>query len=268
MSKVASLSYKKSQKLLQSLRDQQRHSLGKGFESTNILLSPKYCLKDKDLRKIHKAARDGDASRLQQLLLGKCGVNDRDQKKRTALHIACAYGHPKVVKALIEGKCEVDAIDSDKCTGLVKAVQCQEEECATILLENGADPNIVDARGNSALHYAVYYKNTFLAARLLEHDVNIEEKNKSGFTPFLLAVSENKLKMAKFLSMKNANVHATDNRKSYGLRNSDDRGCSAMKGSSFRSTEDAVLWMDDHSTVDAALRREVHSTSMTVDAAL
>lgn len=82
MSKVASLSYKKSQKLLQSLRDQQRHSLGKGFESTNILLSPKYCLKDKDLRKIHKAARDGDAARLQQLLLGKCGVNDRDKKKR------------------------------------------------------------------------------------------------------------------------------------------------------------------------------------------
>lgn len=37
----------------------------------------------------------------------------------------------------------------------------------------------------------------------------------SGFTPFLLAVSENKLKMAKFLSMKNANVHATDNQKRY-----------------------------------------------------
>lgn len=61
---------------------------------------------------------------------------------------------------------------------LQQAVQCQEEECATILLENGANPNIVDAQGNSALHYAVYYKNTSLAARLLEHEVNIEEKNK------------------------------------------------------------------------------------------
>ncbi|CAO2583073.1 Ankyrin repeat domain-containing protein 26, partial [Lemmus lemmus] len=101
---------------------------------------------------------------------------------RTALHIACAYGHPKVVKALIEGKCETDAVDSDQCTGLVKAVQCQEEECATILLENGADPNIVDAQGNSALHYAVYYKNTSLAAKLLEHEVNIEEKNKVEIT--------------------------------------------------------------------------------------
>ncbi|XP_057634718.1 ankyrin repeat domain-containing protein 26-like [Chionomys nivalis] len=217
MSKVASLSYKKSQKLLQSLRDQQWHSLGTGFESANILFSPKYRLKDKDLRKIHKAARVGDAVRVQQLLLGKCGVNDRDKKKRTALHIACAYGRPKVVKALIEKKCEMDAVDSDRCTGLVKAVQCQEEECATILLENGANPNIVDAQGNSALHYAVYYKNTSLAARLLEHEVNIEEKNKSGFTPFLLAVSENKLKMAKFLSTKNANVHATDNQKRTAL---------------------------------------------------
>lgn len=82
MSKVVSLSYKKSQKLLQSLRDQQRHSLGTGFESANILLSPKYRLKDKDLRKIHKAARVGDAARVQQLLLRKCCVNDRDKKKR------------------------------------------------------------------------------------------------------------------------------------------------------------------------------------------
>jgi hypothetical protein len=59
-----------------------------------------------------------------------------------------------------------------------QAVQCQEEECATILLENGADPNIVDAQGNSALHYAVYYKNTSLAAKLLDHEVNIEATNK------------------------------------------------------------------------------------------
>ncbi|XP_005063469.2 ankyrin repeat domain-containing protein 26-like [Mesocricetus auratus] len=178
MSKVANLSYKKSQQLLKSLCNQQRQSLGTGFESANILLSPKYHLRDKDLRKIHKAARVGDAARVRQLLIEKCGVNDRDKKKRTALHIACAYGHPKVVMALLEGQCEIDAIDSDKCTGLVKAVQCQEEECATILLVNGADPNIVDALGNSALHYAVYYKNTSLAAKLLEHEVNIEVINK------------------------------------------------------------------------------------------
>ncbi|XP_051003134.1 ankyrin repeat domain-containing protein 26-like [Acomys russatus] len=217
MSKVAGLSWKKSRRLLESLRDQQQHSLAVGFESANILLSPKYHLRDKDLRKIHKAARVGDAARVQQLLLGKHGVNDRDKKKRTALHIACAYGHPKVVMVLVEGKCEINAIDSDRCTGLVKAVQCQEEECATILLKNGADPNIVDAQGNSALHYAVYYKNTSLATKLLDHEVNIEVINKNGFTPFLLAVSENKLKMAKFLLMKKANIHAVDNQKRTAL---------------------------------------------------
>ncbi|XP_052030885.1 ankyrin repeat domain-containing protein 26-like [Apodemus sylvaticus] len=217
MAKVAGLSSKRSRWLLESLRDQQRHSLGTGFESANILLSPKYHLKDKDLRKIHKAARVGDAARVQQLLLGKCGVNDRDRKKRTALHIACACGHPKVVTALIEGNCDINATDSEECTSLVKAIQCQEEECATILLENGADPNIVDAQGNSALHYAVYYKNTSLAAKLLDREVNVEATNKGGFTPFLLAVSENKLKIAKFLLMKNANIHAVDNQKRTAL---------------------------------------------------
>lgn len=42
-----------------------------------------YHIRDKDLGKIHKAARLGDVARVQQLLLlGKSGVNDRDKMDR------------------------------------------------------------------------------------------------------------------------------------------------------------------------------------------
>ncbi|XP_028609315.1 ankyrin repeat domain-containing protein 30A isoform X2 [Grammomys surdaster] len=161
--------------------------------------------------KIHKAASVGDVAKVQHILiLGKCGVNDRDKKDRTALHLACAYGHPEVVTLLVERKCEVDACDGENCTALIKAVQCQEEECAAILLDHGADPNVMDSSGNTALHYAVYSENTSIAAKLLAHNANIEAKNKDDLTPVLLAVKENKQHIVEFLVKKKTSMHAVD----------------------------------------------------------
>ncbi|KAH0506832.1 Ankyrin repeat domain-containing protein 26 [Microtus ochrogaster] len=154
--------------------------VGFGRESASGAHMPRYHIHDKDMGKIHKAASVGDVAKVQHILiLGKSGVNDRDKKDRTALHLACAYGHPEVVTLLVERKCEVDARDGESSTALIKAVQCQEEECATILLEHGANPDVMDSRGNTALHYAVLSENTSIVAKLLAHNANMEAKNKN-----------------------------------------------------------------------------------------
>uniref|UniRef100_A0A8C6MQR9 Ankyrin repeat domain 26 n=1 Tax=Mus spicilegus TaxID=10103 RepID=A0A8C6MQR9_MUSSI len=185
--------------------------VGFGRESASGSHVPRYHIHDKDMGKIHKAASVGDVAKVQHILiLGKSGVNDRDKKDRTALHLACAYGHPEVVTLLVERKCEIDARDSESSTALIKAVQCQEEECAAILLDHGADPNVMDSSGNTALHYAVYSENTSMAAKLLAHNANIEAKNKDDLTPMLLAVKENKQHIVEFLVKKKASIHAVD----------------------------------------------------------
>ncbi|XP_037678389.1 ankyrin repeat domain-containing protein 26-like isoform X3 [Choloepus didactylus] len=138
-----------------------------------------YLLRDQDLGKIHRAASRGKVAKVQQiLLLGKNGVNDKDKKNRTALHLACANGHAEVVTLLVERKCQLNLYEGEHRTALMKAVQCKEEECATILLQHGADPDIMDASGNTALHYAVCAQHIPIAAKLLSYNANIEARNK------------------------------------------------------------------------------------------
>ncbi|XP_070319307.1 putative ankyrin repeat domain-containing protein 20A5 isoform X4 [Odocoileus virginianus] len=155
-------------------------SLGRDRGHHKTSFQPWYHIRDKDLRKIHKAASVGNVAKVQQvLLLGENGLNEKDKMNRTALHLACANGHSAVVTLLLERKCLLNLCDSENKTALMKAVECQEEECATLLLEHGADPNVTDADGNTALHYAVFCQNISLAAKLLSYDANIEARNKN-----------------------------------------------------------------------------------------
>ncbi|XP_047376595.1 ankyrin repeat domain-containing protein 26-like isoform X3 [Sciurus carolinensis] len=158
-----------------------------------------------------KAVTVGNVSKVERMVgRGDGGINERDEKNRTALHYACVYDQPKVVTFLIKMHFDVNICDDDKSTALIKAVQFQAEECAMILLQSGADPNVMDASGNTALHYAVYSKNTCTAANLLRHMAMIEAKNKDSLTPLLLALKENNQQMAEFLVDMGASIHATD----------------------------------------------------------
>ncbi|KAI5281073.1 Ankyrin Repeat Domain-Containing Protein 19-Like [Manis pentadactyla] len=171
-----------------------------------------YHIRSKDVRKIHRAATKGKVAKVQQILfMGENGLNDRDKRNRTALHLACANGHAEVVTVLVERNCKLNLCDNLERTPLIKAVQCHQEDCARILLDYGADPNVSDVYGNTALHYAACGERLTTAAQLLEHTADIEASNKEGFTPLLLAVSRRNYKMTEYLLSEGADVHAVDN---------------------------------------------------------
>ncbi|NP_001178941.1 ankyrin repeat domain-containing protein 7 [Rattus norvegicus] len=171
-----------------------------------------YHLRDKPLKKLHKAASVGNVQKLKDYLeRKKYDVNGRDKRSRTPLHFACANGYTNIVSLLIENQCKINVQDSENRTPLIKqAAECQQESCATLLLHHGADPNLGDIYGNTALHYAVYGQNISLANKLLDYKANLEAKNKDGYTPLLLAVAENNENMVKFLLKKGADVNASD----------------------------------------------------------
>uniref|UniRef100_A0A8C2QQ46 Uncharacterized protein n=1 Tax=Cricetulus griseus TaxID=10029 RepID=A0A8C2QQ46_CRIGR len=180
------------------------------MKSISVPNEPRY----KPLKKIHLAASEGDAERLQRMInLGKHSVHDRDYKQRTALHFACAYGHVEVVSVLLKNNCDIDAIDMNSVTPLMKAVQNWTYECVRTLLKHGADPNRMDKDGNTSLHYAVSEDNQTLAKCLIKYSADMEQKNKDGFTPLLQALKENKIEMAKFLVKNGANIHVFDEMK-------------------------------------------------------
>ncbi|XP_005414342.1 PREDICTED: ankyrin repeat domain-containing protein 26-like [Chinchilla lanigera] len=99
--------------------------------------------------------------------------------RKTALHLACAYGHPKVVTYLVERKCDIDACDSDSNTALIE--------------------------GNTALHFAACSETTSLAEKLLSHNANIEATNKNGLTPLLVAQRQHRLAVVELLEKKKTN---------------------------------------------------------------
>ncbi|MXQ99342.1 hypothetical protein E5288_WYG001486 [Bos mutus] len=86
-----------------------------------INFQPGYCIRDKDLRKIHKAAILGNVAKVQHaLLFGENGLNDREKMNRTALHLDCANGHSAVVTLLRERKCLLNLCDNENRTALMK----------------------------------------------------------------------------------------------------------------------------------------------------
>ncbi|XP_032956686.1 ankyrin repeat domain-containing protein 26 isoform X2 [Rhinolophus ferrumequinum] len=216
MKKIFGFGNRKGKSPLGSLTSPRSKGVGMMAETGNTVpLGSGYHIRDKDLGKIHKAASVGDVAKVQQLLLLRInGLNDRDRMNRTALHLACACGHLGVVTLLTDRKCELNLRDNENRTALMKAVQCQEEECVSLLLECGADPNIMDIHGNTALHHAALGWNITIAAKLLQHQADMEARNKDDLTPLSLAVRENNQQMVEFLVKRNANVHAVDKMKS------------------------------------------------------
>ncbi|XP_032149359.1 ankyrin repeat domain-containing protein 62-like isoform X2 [Sapajus apella] len=179
---------------------------GDGFSNT------RYRIRQKHLGMIHKAAIAGDVNKVDEILILRLNeINDRDKKKRTALHWACAHGHSGVVTQLVARKCQLNLTDSENRTALIKAVQCQKEVCASILLEHGADPNITDIYGNTALHYAIDNENISMAGKLLAYGADIEARSQGELTSLLLAINRKKEQMVAFLLKKKPDLTAVDN---------------------------------------------------------
>uniref|UniRef100_A0A8C6H100 Uncharacterized protein n=1 Tax=Mus spicilegus TaxID=10103 RepID=A0A8C6H100_MUSSI len=68
----------------------------------------------------------------------------------------------------------------------------------------------MDCSENTALHYAVYNGDIKTATKLLEYKANIEAINENKITPLLLALKQNKEKMAEFLINNGANEKTCD----------------------------------------------------------
>ncbi|XP_077890004.1 uncharacterized protein LOC110597004 isoform X16 [Ictidomys tridecemlineatus] len=162
--------------------------------------------------KIHQAAKNCELKRIERYLGRGCHVDDTDQKNRTPLHYACAYGNPAVVTLLVKRKCNVDLCDSDGNTPLMKALQYEEEECAILLLEHGANPNVHNNKGETPLHCAIFYRSTSVATKLLSFNADIEARNTSGQTPLLFAIKKKRQMMVEFFINNKANIHAVDDK--------------------------------------------------------
>ncbi|XP_070557904.1 ankyrin repeat domain-containing protein 26-like isoform X2 [Ptychodera flava] len=168
-----------------------------------------YEVKEKDLPKLHKAAWNGDLSKVKQLAK-KGDVNQLDKANRTPLHLACAHGQFDVVQFLVLNKAKLNICDNGHHSPLMKAVQGDHVNCIKHLLEHNADANLVDVDGMTALHLAAHTGSGDAVALLLDFDAMVNATNTDGCTPLHLATLVASDDVVELLLQKGADVNATD----------------------------------------------------------
>ncbi|XP_077870104.1 uncharacterized protein LOC100371645 [Saccoglossus kowalevskii] len=168
-----------------------------------------YDIKEKELPKLHKAAWNGDLSKIKQIAK-KGDLNQLDKENRSALHLACAQGHTDVVQYLTSNKAKLNVCDNGQQSPLMKAVQSDSVQCVRVLLEHNADPNLIDKDGMTALHLAAQSSSADSVSLLLDSGAMVNATDKNACTPLHLATSADSDDVVELLLHKDADVNATD----------------------------------------------------------
>lgn len=120
-----------------------------------------------------KAAKNGDAIRLKQLLAqdnSLLSVQDKDGS--TPLHCAAWKGHAEVVVLLLEAGADVNAHSQNShwgTTPLHAAAHGNRTAVANLLIERGADMEAKDMNGATPLHHTKAHNARAVANLLLKH---------------------------------------------------------------------------------------------------
>ena len=129
---------------------------------------------------IWAATRIGDIKDIQEQLNEGMGVNVRNGKGNTPLHIAALLGQTEIMKILIQKGADVNASNNDGATPLHAAALFGQAEAAEILLQNGADINSRYSDGTVPLDLThLDWGTTQAIASSLEIELD-EEQVKAG----------------------------------------------------------------------------------------
>ncbi|KAI0537483.1 hypothetical protein GGR58DRAFT_471699 [Xylaria digitata] len=144
---------------------------------------------------LHTAAYCTDPDIVTYLLSLGADITAKDGMDRTPLHLAAAYGSPAIVKVMAE-RPDVD-INAKDVLGRTPLHWClalggwkrrqnrakENIEISHLLISNGASVGAVDGNGNTTLHYATVLKNKQVIILVLEHGLQLSQKNNNGETP-------------------------------------------------------------------------------------
>ncbi len=98
-----------------------------------------------------RAAADGDAQKIRELIKKGANVNAINSKKETALMLAAKSGSSRAVKVLLDSKANYKVSNLDDEHALYYAIDSGDYETVKILLEKGSDTYYTNYRGKTPL---------------------------------------------------------------------------------------------------------------------
>jgi ankyrin repeat protein len=180
-------------------------------------LNPNFKLKNESGTEPILAVLDkGNAEIMRELI--KAGANVKSEEGKVALHASAQFGYFEIVKMLLDEGLDVNSGLGNKTMPLMLASNKERENVVQLLLKSGADVNAitdeglnslmlaannsnivkaliksgaeisaVDNKGWSALFYAIRDAHAEKLEILLESGAVINQTDKNGMTPLLLA---------------------------------------------------------------------------------
>ena len=160
-------------------------------------LSEQYLLDSVDNQGLlHFAAQYGLIHMIEILAEQGLNVNIGDDKGRSPLHYAVAYGQLESVRALLRlGGRESMTKVAGKCgTPLHQAVAEGHKDIVSLLLNEGCPINVVDSRDRSVLHYAAAVGQIHMIKMFSEQGLDVNKADTEGMTPLHAAAACGQLK--------------------------------------------------------------------------
>lgn len=153
------------------------------------------------------AVNGGHAGVCKILFKHSANINEKDIIQKSLLHWAAYKGHIEIVKLLLEHGAEVDPKDSSGKTPIYWAMLSGHIEIIKLLLGHEVKLDEADEDGRTPLHYVSRVANKNIPEAFIAKDASKKDiakllidkgfskkaEDKSGFTPFMLAIYDEDL---------------------------------------------------------------------------
>lgn len=181
-------------------------SIAEGKPATSAPVKPD------DPLALFRAADEGDAKRVKELLSGGADAALADAEGKTPLMFAAGNGHDEILTLLLKGGADPEAVAEDGATALLAATLGGHGGAITALLDAGADPNAAPKNGPAPLMVALLSKHQKAAQALIDGGADVDIKLAGGTTALMLSVASGQKELTRALLDAGVNL---------GLSNSD-----------------------------------------------
>ena len=171
---------------------------------------------------LHRAASprdnvsEADVKRVVEALLNGADVDAQNNLGQTPLHIAsggfvgrCSPGEAATVELLLAHGANADVKDKEGRVPLQLAAEDACQDLVLTLLSHGANPEVAFLQGG-LLHMAAARGLERVGGVLLQRGVDVNTKNREGWTPLHQAVFRKRPEMVQFLISHGANALVKD----------------------------------------------------------